>query len=73
MTACSVSSVIEPAGLAGAIGWSAIASTRPVTGPYAAAMAARDMSWVGMPSASPTASPVNAPTARSRAFTGCQR
>ncbi len=57
-TACSVSSVTLPAGSPAAIGWSGgpgwNSASRP---PYLATICARGSDWVGMPSASPTASP----------------
>ena len=67
--ACSVSSVIAPAGRPAATGWSGGAGRNPVIGPVVARICSRESSCVGMPSASPTASPSSAPSARSRRLT----
>ena len=69
-TACSVSSVMAPAGRPAAIGWPGGAGSKPVSsGPQRAVICRRDNSWVGMPRASPIARPYNAPLAWSAADT----
>ena len=65
-SACSVSSVTDPAGMPAAIGWSAAASRNPSMVPKRSAIAARDISCVGIPRASPMARPCRAASARSR-------
>ena len=65
-SACSVSSVTEPAGIPGAYGWESSPSTSPVTRPYTARICSGDIACVGIPNASPNASPANAPYARDK-------
>jgi len=67
-TACSVSSVIAPAGRPAAIGCPGGAGSKPRRRPpQRARISSRESNWVGMPSASPIASPYRAPRARERA------
>ena len=67
-TACSVSSVTVPAGSPAASGWPGGPGSKPFSRlPYRATMSARERDCVGMPSASPIASPYSAPSARERA------
>ena len=68
-TACSVSSVTAPAGRPAAIGWPGGAGSKPVRSPpQRSAISGRDSICVGMPSASPMASPYRAPRAREVVF-----
>ena len=61
-----MSSVTEPAGIPATIGWPGGAGSKPVSsGPQRLMISRRDSNWVGMPSASPIASPYSAPRARS--------
>ncbi len=64
--ACSVSSVMDPAAMLGAIGCSAVEASSASTCPYSSWMRRRGIDWVGMPSASPSARPVRLARARSR-------
>src|SRR5690349_3905411 len=64
-TACSVSSVTDPAGMPLAMGCPGGAGSKPGrSGPQRCTISARDSICVGMPSASPIASPYSAPRAR---------
>src|SRR5690242_18847840 len=64
-TACSVSSVTAPAGMPPAMGWPGGAGSKPGrSGPQRRTISARESICVGMPSASPMASPYSAPRAR---------
>src|SRR5215472_1467985 len=66
-TACSVSSVTDPAGSPAASGCPSAPGWNPlITAPYLATISARGSDWVGMPRASPSASPYSAPSARDR-------
>src|SRR5437764_2280381 len=64
-TACSVSSVTAPAGMPPAMGWPGGAGSKPGrSGPQRRTISARESICVGMPSASPMASPYSTPRAR---------
>src|SRR5262249_50568454 len=64
-TACSVSSVTDPAGSPAASGCpGGPGGNPPTSAPYRATTSVRGSDWAGMPSASPIASPYSAPSAR---------